>query len=162
MRCFNAAASSCPTQLTPLASTSAFVFFQYLSVGFGSRVLVGCRKELCFGLCKTLFHVSQCSMALSTGEFTLAPMSDTAVLEPVDMALGHHRMCFASVIPWLWLLLPGVKPPELNIPNIIFLGGDLDCVLACYMLSSNPVPSVCWTTGDNFSRDGADLDETHW
>lgn len=29
-------------------------------------------------------------MALSTGEFTLAPMCDTAVMEPVDMALGLH------------------------------------------------------------------------
>lgn len=47
MRCFNAAASSCPNQLAPFASTSAFVFFQYLAVGFGShQVLVGCRKEL--------------------------------------------------------------------------------------------------------------------
>lgn len=37
MRCFNATASSCPNQLTPLVSTSAFVFFQYLAVGFDSH-----------------------------------------------------------------------------------------------------------------------------
>lgn len=101
-------------------------------------------------------------LALSTGEFTLAPVSNTAVGEPVDMALGLHGMCFASMTPWLWLLFPEVKPPELNIPNILFLGVDLGCVLACYMLSSNLMPSVCWGTGDNFSRDGADLDETQW
>lgn len=31
-------------------------------------------------------------MSLSTGKFTLAPMSDTPVVEPVDMALGLHGM----------------------------------------------------------------------
>lgn len=69
-------------------------------------------------------------------------MSDTAVMEPVDMVLGLHGKCFANVTPWLLLLLPGVKPLELNIPNILFLGVDLDCVLACYVLCSNPMPSV--------------------
>lgn len=95
MRCFSATASSWPNQLTPLVSTSAFVFFQYLAVGFGSpRVLVGCTKELYFGFCQTLFLVSWCSMSLSIGKFTLAPMSDTAVMEPG---------------PWApWDVLPGV------------------------------------------------------
>lgn len=95
--------------------------------------------------------------SVSVGEFNLAAMSDTAVMEPVDMALGLCGMCFARVTPWLWLLLSGVKPSELNISNILFFGVDLGRVLVCYALSSNPVPSVCWDTGDNFSRDGADL-----
>lgn len=55
-----------------------------------------------------------------------------------------------------------MKPPELNIPNMLFLVVDLDCVLACYVLSSNLVPSVCWGTDGYFSRDRADLDEIHW
>lgn len=105
--------------------------------------------------CQPVLHGS-----VSMGEFSLAPMSDTAVMEPVDMALGLYGMCFVRVTPWLWLLLPGVKPSELNIPNILFLDVGLGCVLACYALSSNPMPSVCWDTGDNFSRDGADLKPT--